>query len=126
ISITQENVSWCASANPQYLRRLREELGDKIGFTFDLKQACRANVPFEEYLSAMGNRIMNIHISDFSTDNTCLLPGNGTLDFNYFFKCLREYSYDGPLIIETYSSAFDNIRQIESSKLWLEHQMVGF
>ena len=122
LTITQENVSWCASANPEYIQMLREALGERIGFTLDTKQARRAGVPIENYLSAMGKQLLNIHISDFTEENTCVLPGDGIMDYNKFFECLRKIPYSGALILEIYPTSFDNIRQIASSKSWFEHQ----
>lgn len=123
ITITQENVSWCLSANPYYIRCLREELGDKIGFTLDIKQAHRAQVDVEEYIEAMGDRLLNVHISDSSMHNMCLLPGEGTIDFADFIKKLTNIGYNGALIIEVYSDAFNSFRQIKSSKILLENNI---
>lgn len=123
IIITQENVSWCASRNPDYIRMLRAGLGNRIGFTLDIKQARRAQVDIYDYLDAMGDRLLNIHISDYNEQDSCLLPGNGIMDYQQFVQYLRKIDYHGSLILETYSTAFDDIRQIESSKLLLENEI---
>lgn len=119
IKIAQENVSWCVSQNPEYLKILKDNLGSKIGFTLDIKQAYRAKRDVYEYMSVMGDRLLNVHISDNDEQNFCLLPCFGSFDFKKFLKKLKEISYNGALICEVYSTAFDNIRQIESSKVSL-------
>lgn len=123
ITITQENVSWCASRSPEYIRMLRESLGERIGFTLDVKQARRAQVSIYDYLDAMGDRLLNIHISDHTEKNTCLLPGDGIMDYQQFAERLRQIGYNGALILEVYSTAFDDIRQIASSKIALENKI---
>ena len=99
---------------------------DKIGFTLDIKQACRAKIPLSDYIDAMGERLLNVHISDNNVENSCLLPGDGTLDFRKFVEKLLKIGYSGALILEVYSSAFDTIRQIEGSKSYLEDKLADF
>ena len=123
IMITQENVSWCASQNPEYIRMLREGLGKRIGFTLDVKQARRAKIDIYDYLDAMGDQLLNIHISDHTDKNTCVLPGDGIMDYQQFAERLRKIGYEGALILEVYSTAFDDIRQIASSKIILENKI---
>jgi len=124
IVITQENVSWCSSQRPEYLKTLRENLGKKIGFTLDLKQARRAGVEVNEYIDAMGENLMNIHISDYSAEEVCLLPGFGEIDYVELFKKLNGINYNGDLIIEVYSSNYNEISQIKTAKEVLENKML--
>lgn len=124
ILLTQENVSWCDSANCEYLKILSDELGGKIGFTLDLKQARRANVPIEDYINVMGNNLKNIHISDHSHEEVCLLPGNGELDHDDFLDKLTAAGYFGDVIIEVYSSNYAEISQIKDAKNMLERKIL--
>lgn len=116
IIITQENVSWCVSENPEYIKMLKEKLGNKIGFTLDVKQAYRAKRDLYEYMTVMGDRLLNVHISDNNSESSCLLPCFGTMNYEKFIKKLEEISYNGALICEVYSTAFDDIRQVSTSK----------
>ncbi len=120
VQLCLENVSWCKSSNFKYLQTVSDCLGDDIGFTLDFKQAARAGFSAEDYIKIMGPRIKNIHVSDRDTENDCLLPGFGTLNFSEILSRLSEVSYVGDAIIEVYSTNFDNIRQIETSKAFLE------
>ena len=119
ITLCLENVSWCKSSNPDYIRAVSEKVRN-IGFTLDLKQARRANIPYEEYIDAMGSKILNIHVSDFDTEHDCLLPGKGIFDFNKFKKEIEEIGYRGDLLIEVYSEAFGELEELASSKRFLE------
>ncbi len=124
ILLTQENVSWCDSANCEYLKILSDELGGKIGFTLDLKQARRANVPVDDYISVMGKNLKNIHISDHTSKEVCLLPGNGELNHDEFLDKLKASGYNRDIIIEVYSSNYDDISQIKDAKNMLENKIL--
>ena len=118
VTLCLENVSWCKSANLKYLKSVYENLPD-VGFTLDLKQARRAGVSVYEYIDVMGDRIKNIHVSDYSNKSDCLLPGEGEFDFVAFFDKLKQTEYDGDLIIEVYSSGFSDDKQLVKSKKFL-------
>ncbi|MBQ9986277.1 MAG: sugar phosphate isomerase/epimerase [Oscillospiraceae bacterium] len=119
IKLCLENVSWCKSSSPEYQCEVAQRVGD-IFFTLDLKQARRAGVSVDEYISAMGERIMNLHLSDCDAQNDCLLPGEGEVDYSSFFEKMRKNGYNGDVIIEVYSSNFREEGQLTRSKRFLE------
>jgi sugar phosphate isomerase/epimerase len=41
-----------------------------LKFTLDIKQARRAGVPLSEYIKASGDDMVNVHVSDYDTNNT--------------------------------------------------------
>jgi len=120
ILIAQENVSWCTSADPAYIRGLRENLGDVIGYTLDLKQARRANIPWQAYADAMGDRIVNLHISDVKGDKTSLLPGCGDFDYIEFYRFLKKFGYKGDSIIEVYREDYNQFFELVDAKRYVE------
>ena len=124
IVFTQENVSWCSSADPEYLLALRDNLGGKLGFTLDLKQARRAGVDVAEYIRVMGSDLKNIHISDYSAAEPCLLPGEGEADYVKFLRDIASVGYSGDLLIEVYSSNFSEDAQLIASKKLLEEKIL--
>lgn len=119
VLLCQENVSWCRSRDPEYLKALKSVLKDKVGFVLDMKQACRAGVGIDEYAAAMGENMKIIHISDSDNDNTCLLPGYGSQDYKLFLDLFR----NSELIIEVYSTNYDSVQQLKYSKFLLMHQL---
>ncbi len=123
IIVAQENVSWCASHDPKYIRALREALGDKIGFTLDLKQARRVNTPWQEYADAMSDRLLNIHISDGKGEKLSLLPGKGDFDYHQFFNCLAQKEYSNFLIIEVYRQDYGDDSEFLAAKSFLEAEI---
>lgn len=120
VLLTQENVSWCTSADPEYIRGLKENLGDAIGYTLDLKQARRANVPWQAYFEAMGDRLVNLHISDTRGEKTSLLPGFGDFDYREFYRFLKNFGYSGDSIIEVYREDYGEYCEMCESKRYLE------
>lgn len=120
ITLCLENVSWCKSSSPDYIRAVSQNV-ENIGFTLDLKQARRANIPYEEYIDAMGSKILNIHVSDFDAEHDCLLPGKGIFDFNKFRREIEDIGYGGDLLIEVYSEAFKNTEELAEAKKYLEN-----
>lgn len=119
ITLCLENVSWCKSANISYLKEVSKKVPE-IGFTLDLKQARRAGIPVNEYIDVMGDKIMNIHISDFDEQHDCLLPGEGVFDFSDFFRRIKNIGYNGDVITEVYSSNFLEESQLKHSKKFVE------
>ena len=78
----------------------------ELRYTLDIKQARRAGRDWKEFIDAVGDRIVNVHINDFSAEQTCLLPGAGSMDYADFFSRLRGVGYDGHTLIEVYRSNF--------------------
>lgn len=64
-------------------------------------------------MDAMGERLVNVHINDFSSEQSCLMPGEGIMDYADFFSRLRMKGYDGHTIIEVYRTNFDAPEELE-------------
>ena len=108
VTLGIENVSWCALARVRdvvsFATRL-EEIGGphEIGFVFDPFQAVEAGANPFMVLAAMGNRVVNVHISDYRQDDPSarhLLPGDGDLPWSALLRAISGSGYSGPLMIE--------------------------
>jgi uncharacterized protein len=108
VTLAIENVSSCALAQVRnvvnFATRLNE-LGSprEIGFVFDPFQAAEAGANPFMMLAAMGNRIVNVHISDFSEHNPGarhLPPGDGDLPWSALVRAIAGSGYSGPMMIE--------------------------
>ena len=111
ITLTIENVSYCALPTVRDVRRFAdglEERGDqRLGFTFDPFQAAEADANPFLMLAAMGERLANVHLSDFrSGDGVAgqgirhLPPGDGDLPWPALLRAIAT-RYDGPLMLES-------------------------
>lgn len=114
MTIAQENVAWCKSSRPEYLRVLRERVPE-LRYTLDIKQAYRARRRPDEYLAVMGDRLVNVHLNDFDAEHSCLLPGEGHFDFVSLFSALRALGYDDSVLIEVYSTNYQGRDQLARS-----------
>lgn len=119
ISLAQENVSWCMSSKPDFLKILQEKCKHKLNFTLDIKQAYRASVPVEEYIKIMGENIVNLHINDVDENNSCTLPGKGKVDYGKLNDSLNRINYNGMAIIEVYSNNYTSYNQLIESREYL-------
>lgn len=121
----QENVNKYSAADPKFIAKMKEYLGNRIRFTFDVKQAIRSGFGIEPVLKAMGSSVAHVHISDHTPERDCLLPGDGCYDFGGLFKRLEEIKYNGDCIIEVYSDAYFNRQQIIDSYLKIKREHNG-
>lgn len=119
IVFTQENVSWCKSSSPQFLLELYRNVPE-LKYTLDIKQARRAGMDWKDYVDAVGDRIVNLHISDYSQQSDCLLPGQGDVNFRELFSLLRSSHCCSNAMIEVYSSDYNAVEQLRQSRLFLE------
>lgn len=128
VTLGIENVSWCALARVRdvvaFATRLEEIGGPReIGFVFDPFQAVEAGANPFMVLAAMGNRVVDVHISDHVSDNEAddpaarhLLPGDGELPWSALLRAISGSGYAGPLMIEgplgTDGDGMDQVRTL--------------
>lgn len=114
-----ENVSWCLFNRPEFIGGIREYADHPdLYFTLDIKQAARTGADPFDFLEAMGDRCVNVHLCDFSrAENgvTLGLPGRRSFDFARLFATLEGKGYTGPAIVEVYSDAYDNYEELFQS-----------
>lgn len=96
-----ENVCWCQLTEPSRVLEVREAL-PQVRFTLDIKQAMRAGCDPIAFVHAMGDRICNVHVCDWTEEGKLCLPGEGVFDFDALIGALRAVSYEGPVVMEPY------------------------
>ena len=120
VSLLHENVYYCRLKTPEDVRRFRPLLGECAAFLLDTKQVLRAGQSPREMVDAMAGAIRHVHISDYTDDKDCVLPGRGRFDFKAFIAHLRETGYDGDLIIEVYSDSFTHPREVAEAMEYVQ------
>ena len=108
ITLGIENVSYGALAQVRnvvtFATRLAEVgPAESVGFVFDPFQAAEAGANPFMMLAAMGNRVVNVHVSDFREQDTTvrhLLPGDGDLPWSALVRAVAGSGYRGPIMIE--------------------------
>lgn len=119
MEIAQENVAWCKSYEPEFLRRLYDNVPE-LKFTLDLKQAERAGRAWGDYVDAVGDRIVNLHISDRTDERDCMLPGTGAFRFRALFERMKQLNYSGAALIEVYSRDYQERSELSDSLAFLQ------
>lgn len=103
-----ENVSHGPLAQVRDVVRIAERLDeiggpDRVGFVFDPFQAAEASASPFMMLAAMGNRVVNVHLSDLRERDPGmrhLLPGTGDLPWSALLRAISGSGYRGPMMIE--------------------------
>ncbi|MBQ8731910.1 MAG: sugar phosphate isomerase/epimerase [Oscillospiraceae bacterium] len=106
VIIAQENVCRCKSRSLDFLKDMKAYLGDKALFTLDLKQAIRSEESPFAIIDALGSSIVHLHISDSTAENDCLVPLDGTFDFDGLFRQMEALSYQGVYLVEVYRNSY--------------------
>ena len=112
VTVLQENVVRYRSGDIEFLRSMKDILGDDAQFCFDIKQAIRCGYNPIDLVNEFIENIKHFHISDHSLASDCLLPLNGNFDFKAFFENLRRNNFDGSCNIEVYKNAYKNPDEI--------------
>ena len=107
IRLTLENVSRSVMRGAREVARLAARLdeaegGGQVGFTFDPFQAAEGGANPFMILAAMGDRVANVHISDYREREPRvrhLPPGRGDLPWPALLRAVAA-TYEGPLILE--------------------------
>ncbi len=108
ITLGIENVSYGPLARVRdianFVRRLKD-IGSQrqVGFVFDPFQAAEAGANPFLMLAAMGNRVVNVHISDYREHDRAarhLLPGDGNLPWSALLRSIAGSGYGGAIMIE--------------------------
>lgn len=106
VQVCYETVHWAFFNNPEYFARLKEAV-PALGATLDIKQTMQTGLGYEPFLDAIGDRLRTVHLCDFDDNGRLLLPGEGTFDFETLFRRLADLGYEGPALMEVYTSSYD-------------------
>lgn len=117
--IAYENVHWTYFSDPEYFKNLRNLCNIKA--CLDVKQAFQSGFKVNDYIEVMKDRLVNVHLCDFTAEGKLCMPGKGIFNFVQLFKSLLEIGYNGPLMIEVYSNNYEDFEEIAISKDFLEN-----
>lgn len=115
VTLAQENVNLFRSQSPDFIKKMREYLGDSVDFVFDIKQAVRSGNDPYKMCNAMGNRIIHLHINDNNSTHDCMLPGTGEMDYRKLLTQTRKQGFNGTAVIEVYRKNFEEFEHLLES-----------
>ena len=140
VKIAYENVSWAFYNRPGFFTKMLRYAPSLTG-CLDIKQAMQAfrnqqgisagraltDGEYESlmdytlsYIDDMGDRLVNVHLSDYHVTGKLCPPGQGIFDFSKLIFKLKKSRYSGPLIIELYSGDYENFDEIKESIKYLK------
>ncbi|MCD6515368.1 MAG: sugar phosphate isomerase/epimerase [Candidatus Odinarchaeota archaeon] len=105
IKVGVENLHFFPGKFPKYPEDFEMLISDipDLKITFDLAHAYTiSDVLAEELMKRMHDRIINIHVSDVDdiTNDHHISIGDGKVDFSLFFKNMKKYKIEAPIVIE--------------------------
>ena len=112
VTVAQENVTYCKSCDPEFLKKMSRQLGDEVRFVIDLKQARRSNVDTFDLVDSIGEKIVHLHVSDGGEKSDCLPIGKGNFDFERLFRSMDRLGYDGTMIVELYRENYSSYDEL--------------
>lgn len=120
-NVSHENVVNFSGEKPEFMSYLASQLKDDFKMVLDIKQARRAGIDPYDFIKAVGENIIHVHVSDFSKSKDCIPPSaNGSFDFESFFYELLKIGYNGKYIVELYSDGFEALSDIPNSVDYLQ------
>lgn len=119
IIYSMENVYFNSVNHPEFTAKLRS-LVPEVRFTLDIKQAFKGGQDPYALAEVMGDAVVNFHVNDRDDEHICMLPGQGTVDFEQISSTLLRNGYTGPGLIEVYRDNFKLSAEIAKAKTFLE------
>lgn len=120
VMVCQENVVRFRSQSMDFLKQMRNALGDDFHMVFDVKQSIRCGYDPFEVVNEFKNDIVHIHLSDNSDEGDCLPLGRGSFDFKRLFDTMIQANYKGGYVIEIYSKGYNVEKELAFSKGFIE------
>ena len=115
VTVLQENVVNYRSGDIEFMRSMKNILGDDAKFCLDIKQCVRCGYLPMDLIEEFYDNIRHFHISDHSVAGDCLLPLKGKFDFKGLFDFLNQKGYEGALMTEVYRFAYKEYDEIFES-----------
>lgn len=121
VTVAHENVVDYVGQTPQFMSYLRRQLGENFKMVLDIKQARRAQQNPYEFIDAVGESIVHLHLSDFTDTEDCKPPfENGRFNFKRFFEKMDSIGFEGNAVIEVYRRNFKEDIALKNAMLYLQ------
>lgn len=121
IYIAHENVRDHLCCNPEFMKALADIVGDSFRMVLDIKQCRRSGESEYDFIDLLGDKIFQVHVSDYQGNLDCLAPGTGDYDFGKLFSKLQNVGYDKTAIIELYRHNFGEPSELGTARQCLEN-----
>lgn len=120
VAVCHENVNRHFCESPDFIRKMKNYLGEDFKLIFDVKQAVRAGFSPLDFAEEFKEDIVHIHISDHTENADCLPPGKGRFNFRKLIEIMNSAGYNGDYIIELYRENFTDFSDLKSALLYMQ------
>ncbi len=117
--IAVENVHYCKFATPELFRNLLRAC-PSLCATVDVKHSLFAGYDPIKFIDAAEDRLVTVHVTDVTKDETTTLPGKGRYDFEKLFRELDKRDLEPAVIIEAYARDFVYLEELKDSYEYLK------
>ncbi|MDP4120942.1 MAG: sugar phosphate isomerase/epimerase [Bacillota bacterium] len=115
VTLAQENVNLFRAQHPDFIIKMKSYLKERAKFVLDIKQSVRSGNDPYKVCEAMGSGLVHIHINDNTITHDCLLPKQGSMDFQRLFDQLERQNYNGDMILEVYKYNYNAVDELIDS-----------
>ena len=114
------NLNLETDLDPTAFKNLLNQIdSDRVTVNYDTGNSAGLGYDPEQEFAAYGDRITDIHIKDRVMNGFSVCLGQGSADFSKIFKCVQNYGYSGPFILQAFRD--DEGLQIFKTQLkWLK------
>lgn len=119
VFIAHENVREKICSKPENMKKLADLIGDDFRTVLDIKQCRRSGTDEYDFIRMLGEKIIQVHVSDCLGDADCLAPGAGKYDFKKLFSALKNAGYDRTALVELYRQNYGSPEEIRAAMEYL-------
>ena len=114
------NLNLETDLDPTAFKNLLNQVNsDRVTVNYDTGNSAGLGYDSEQEFAAYGDRITDIHIKDRVKNGFSVCLGQGSADFTKIFKCVQNYGYSGPFVLQAFRD--DEGLQIFKTQLkWLK------
>ena len=97
------NLNLETDLGPSEFKHLLAQIDSKrVTVNYDTGNSAGMGYDPEQEFAAYGDRITDIHVKDRVKDGFSVCLGQGSANFSKIFKCVQNYGYTGPFIMQAF------------------------
>jgi L-ribulose-5-phosphate 3-epimerase len=113
------NLNLETDLDPTAFKNLLNQIdSDRVTVNYDTGNSAGLGYDPEQEFAAYGDRITDIHIKDRVMNGFSVCLGQGSADFSKIFKCVQNYGYSGPFIMQAFRDD-DGLEIFKTQLTWL-------
>lgn len=113
------NLNLETDLDPTAFKNLLNQIdSDRVTVNYDTGNSAGLGYDPEQEFAAYGDRITDIHIKDRVKNGFSVCLGQGSADFSKIFKCVQNYGYSGPFIMQAFRDD-DGLEIFKTQLTWL-------